>query len=968
NADRTMFLVTKYNSSTWWAGVAYGTVANNASFGLNVKNPTGELVLHGYGGGNDLVSTTPGIGAGWMVQSALLNGGTATHYKDGVQIGQWAHAYDTGLTKMVIGAEIGNLGFVGMDVGALLIYDRALSAGELASVQGYLQAKYFQTAPNTPPVVAITAPASGTNFTNGTAITFTGTASDTQQGNMNAAINWSSSINGALGVGASISVSSLSVGAHTITASVTDSGGLTGSASITVNIIASSNTAPVVTITAPASGSSYASGTAVTFTGTANDTQQGNMNAAINWTSSINGALGTGASISVSSLSIGTHTITASVTDSGGLTGSASVLVTIGTGGSGGLITSGLVVQLESDLNVALQTGNTVAAWLDQSGLGNDMVASGTPRLGTVLTPSGLPAVSFNGNGDKLERNGFLGGLPSGNANRTMFLVTKYNSSTWWGGVAYGTAANNASFGLNVKNPTGELVLHGYGGGNDLVSTTPGIGAGWMVQSVLLNGGTATHYKDGVQIGQWAHSYDTGLTKMVIAAEIGNLGFVGMDVGAVLIYNRALSAGELANVQGYLQAKYLQSGPNTPPVVTITAPSNGASFSSGIAVTLAGTANDTQQGNMNAAINWSSNINGALGTGASISVSSLSVGAHTITASVTDSGSLTGTASITVNITASSNTVPVVTITAPVTGSRYPSGATVAFTGTANDTQQGNMTAAINWSSNINGPIGTGGSISLSSLAVGTHTITASVTDSGGLTGTASISVTIAPALPPVTANLVVHLESAQGVTTSGAKVTSWADVSGRGNTVSGVGDPQLVQARTPGGRPAITCNGTTDKLERIGGLSGLPAANANRTVILVAKYNGSNAWAGFAYGTGASNQVFGLNVKHPTGELGLQGWGGGNDLISTTPGIGEGWLVQTGVLDSGTGTLFKDGTQIAQWAHAYNTVLSKMVIGAEIANLGFVNIEVAAVLVYDRALSASERASVEAYLRTKYL
>ena len=41
--------------------------------------------------------------------------------------------------------------------------------------------------------------------------------------------------------------------------------------------------------------------------------------------------------------------------------------------------------------------------------------------------------------------------------------------------------------------------------------------------------------------------------------------------------------------------------------------------------------------------------------------------------------------------------------------------------------------------------------------------------------------------------------------------------------------------------------------------------------------------------------------------------------------------------------------------------------IGGEIKS-GFVNMDVAAVLIYNRALSATERASVESYLQTKYL
>ncbi|MCB1035739.1 MAG: DNRLRE domain-containing protein, partial [Acidobacteria bacterium] len=89
------------------------------------------------------------------------------------------------------------------------------------------------------------------------------------------------------------------------------------------------NTAPTVTITAPADGSSFTTGTSVTFSGTATDAEDGNISGSLSWTSSLDGAIGSGASFSTSGLSVGTHTITASVTDSGGLPGSDAISVTI---------------------------------------------------------------------------------------------------------------------------------------------------------------------------------------------------------------------------------------------------------------------------------------------------------------------------------------------------------------------------------------------------------------------------------------------------------------------------------------------------------------------------------------------------------------------------------------------------------------------------------------------------------------
>jgi leucyl aminopeptidase len=91
----------------------------------------------------------------------------------------------------------------------------------------------------------------------------------------------------------------------------------------------SSNTAPTVAISAPANGASYAQGASVTFSGSASDTQDGSLSGSIQWTSSINGALGTGASVSTAALAVGAHTITAKVTDSGGLSATATISVTI---------------------------------------------------------------------------------------------------------------------------------------------------------------------------------------------------------------------------------------------------------------------------------------------------------------------------------------------------------------------------------------------------------------------------------------------------------------------------------------------------------------------------------------------------------------------------------------------------------------------------------------------------------------
>ena len=97
------------------------------------------------------------------------------------------------------------------------------------------------------------------------------------------------------------------------------------------------NQRPTVTIDSPEDGDTFAYGTTITFTGTADDPEDGNLSPHIVWTSSIDGWLETGGSITTE-LSPGSHTVTASVTDSGGLTGSDSITVTVLAPPSSGIV------------------------------------------------------------------------------------------------------------------------------------------------------------------------------------------------------------------------------------------------------------------------------------------------------------------------------------------------------------------------------------------------------------------------------------------------------------------------------------------------------------------------------------------------------------------------------------------------------------------------------------------------------
>jgi subtilisin family serine protease len=113
------------------------------------------------------------------------------------------------------------------------------------------------------------------------------------------------------------------------------------------------------------------------------------------------------------------------------------------------------------------------------------------------------------------------------------------------------------------------------------------------------------------------------------------------------------------------------------------------------------------------------------------------------------------------------NTAPTVAISSPGSNASFTQGSSITFTGSSSDSQDGSLTGSMTWSSSLQGALGTGGTFSRSDLVLGTHTITASSTDSGNLTAVATVTITVldANAVPPA-APSGVTLTAASGVVT----------------------------------------------------------------------------------------------------------------------------------------------------------------------------------------------------------
>jgi hypothetical protein len=155
-------------------------------------------------------------------------------------------------------------------------------------------------------------------------VSFSASAVDPEDGDLAAGLAWTSDLDGAIGTGAGFDLSTLSLGIHQIVASVTDSHGAQGQASIELTIAA--NTAPSVSIALPTPFSTSLTGEALLFSGSASDVEDGDLGASLVWTSDLDGSIGSGESFATSSLSEGTHLVTASALDSHGLSGEDSVV------------------------------------------------------------------------------------------------------------------------------------------------------------------------------------------------------------------------------------------------------------------------------------------------------------------------------------------------------------------------------------------------------------------------------------------------------------------------------------------------------------------------------------------------------------------------------------------------------------------------------------------------------------------
>lgn len=182
----------------------------------------------------------------------------------------------------------------------------------------------------------------------------------------------------------------------------------------------------------------------------------------------------------------------------------------------------------------------------------------------------------------------------------------------------------------------------------------------------------------------------------------------------------------------------------SPPVrVAIGSPSPDSVFVEGESIRFDGRAIHTGEGSSQYELVWNSDIDGILGDfQGEWSTADLSVGYHTISLSALEKGEKVATSQISLSIL--SNIEPYVTVSINGGNSEYILGDRVSFEAEAIDSEDGDVTSRIRWSSNLDGPLeGKGRYLESNNLSAGVHLIRASSADSQGAVGYGEVEITV---------------------------------------------------------------------------------------------------------------------------------------------------------------------------------------------------------------------------------
>ena len=275
-------------------------------------------------------------------------------------------------------------------------------------------------ATNTPPTVALTAPAAGSTFVAGASINMTASASDPDVGGSVVRVEfWAngSKLGEDLAAPYAYSWAAPPVGAHLLTAVAFDNAGASRTSTSVSVTVSAANIAPTVSLTAPATGSTFVAGASINMTASASDPDVGGSVVRVEfWAngSKLGEDLAAPYAYSWAAPPVGAHLLTAVAFDNAGASRtSTSVSVTVSAANiaptvsltapaTGSTFVAGASINMTASASDPDVGGSVVRVefWANGSKLGEDLAAPyayswAAPPVGAHL----LTAVAFDNAG-----------------------------------------------------------------------------------------------------------------------------------------------------------------------------------------------------------------------------------------------------------------------------------------------------------------------------------------------------------------------------------------------------------------------------------------------------------------------------------------------------------------------------------------------------------------------------------------
>jgi len=596
--------------------------------------------------------------------------------------------------------------------------------------------------PNTPPAVSITNPSNGSSFVEGQPVQINATASDPDAGGSISKVEFYA---GATLLGTdnlspfSFTWNNSTPGNYALTAKAFDNlNASTTSAAVNINVLA--DAPPVVSITTPSNGASFAAGSSISIIANATD------DVAVTNVEFYEGAnlLGSDNSSPYSfiwnNLQLGNYSLSAKAYDSfGHNTTSTAVNISVtASSGNTALFVVGALPLNNGDqgvLNRLQALGFSVTSMLASSATTADangknlVLISSTvvaTNVGSKFTNVNVPVICWE---QALLDDLGMTSSASGNSGSTGSGVTQLNII----GAGHPLAAG-LSNGLTTVYSSAQTMTWGKPNAN--------------ATSIATITGSATQMA--------IFGYESGGAMVNGIAPARRVGLFLHDAGAAFLTSQGTALLDAAITWA---ANSAPPPPNTPPAVSITNPSNGATFTAPASITIDANASDPDAGGSISKVEFyqgTTLLNTDNSSPFSFNWMNVPAGSYSLTAKAFDNlNASTTSAAVNVTVNPAANTPPVVSIVNPANGATFTAPASITIDANASDPDAGGSISKVEFyqgATLLNTDNSSPFSFNWTNVPAGSYSLTAKAFDNLNASSTSSavnITVNPVPNIPP---------------------------------------------------------------------------------------------------------------------------------------------------------------------------------------------------------------------------